>query len=402
MQPKLFMLEVLVNRISFEPDYEKIPELSDIIIRVTCNNLLQMYINPNDFTEVINKRDDRCWGLNIGKSCIFIYNFQSLRAELQRYPLEIILQLTNKKALGKAVVPWKKEFIEMLNIFQQIGVVKSVDYSNATDIISKDVKIGSIHFFIRMGCGADGLESDFRLRNDVDDHAWILIHSKTMKSVLCEGYDPEKNDIIPVARLYNSSLTPPNIDAIDFSWLDIPRATKPTLDEFGIFQLFAGASKSDVVSVYFEPNKNILDFLTSESQKQRKIRKDKRKQKESLTIDDIRSKLCSYCDCPGVKKFQDLGIDNTPTRTNLLGLQPPTDNFLTHIGRYSDVYSPQSIFMPPKHPNVPFSSPRSAPVVSPSRVFPFEKPEKNYAQSIRTNNNCGCALSRRKGKRDTR
>lgn len=360
MTAKIFILEVILNQINFESDLEKLPDISDFKVGITFSNVLRMDLNPNYFTNKVNKRDEKCWGLNIGKSCIFTYNPQSLAKELIEYPLELLLKAKNKKVLGKAIFPWKKEFSDMVNVFEQIGVVKSVDHTNNIAIMDKKKKIGTVRIYIRMGCGGDGLETDLRLRNDFRQNAWVLMNTKTMNSVLFEGYDPNSNEIVPVARLYNTTLNIPHTEATNLSWVDVPRQQKKS-DEFDMFELYAGNSAFDVISVCFTPNTNFFDFIIPDTSKRsRRSLKSKEAEDEmkKLTVKAISEKLCTYADCPGVKKFEELGIKNPTTKPILPDLQPPNKNILTHIEDDAERYSPQSVYKSPKHPHLPFMSPR--------------------------------------------
>lgn len=358
------MLDVLVNQINFDNDLTKLPDPQDLLIKVTFSNLLLLYLDPNEFPETLNKKNERCWGFNIGKSCIFSYNPQSLRTELTKYSLEIFLKNRNKNILGKGVLPWKKEFSDMVNVFEQIGVVKSVDHSNTVEIMdaSTNKKIANLNLFIRMGCGGDGVETDFRLTKELDNDDWILIHTKTLASILCEGYTPENDQIIPIARLYNSTLNPPHSEATNLSWVETPKMGKKS-DEMDIMELFAGNSAFDVISVCFTPNTNFFDFLTPEGTKRsRKSLKSKEEEEEKfqLTVKDICEQLCPHANCPGVKKFEDLGIRNSTTRKNNAGLAPSNKLFLTHVDQNLERYTPESIYMTPKNPNLPFEVPRKS------------------------------------------
>lgn len=359
------MLEVFLNQINFEDDLENIPDHNNFKLKVKFSNLLNINLDPKAFPESIKKRDERCWGLNIGESCIFAYHPQSLRAELTKFPLEILLKNNKDKILGKADFPWKKEFSDMVNIFEQIGVVKSVDHSNTIEIKNRDKIIGNIRIYIRMGCGGDGLETDIRQRNDLDENNWILMHTKTMTSVVCEGYTPEEDEIIPIARLYNTTLTPPHYDTTNLSWVKSPRQAKKS-DEFDMMELYAGSSAFDVISVCFTPNTNFFDMLSTEgsrrSRRNAKGREDEEKTK--MTVNDICNRLCQHADCPGVKKFEELGIQCFSGRKDPSGLEPQNQHILTHANRNLEKYSPQSAYMTPKNPDFPFISPGSSGVCS--------------------------------------
>lgn len=351
------MIDVLLNRIHFEEDYAEVPNSNDIIIMVTFSELFKLFLDPNEFDNVINHRDERTWGLNIGKSCVFTYNYQSLLNEMEKYPLEISIKLRNKKLLGKSTIPWKKEFSDMVNIFQQIGVVKSVDYTSDIDIMDKDRKIGVMHFYVRMVCGGEGVETDFRIKNDLGQDNWILFHTKNMKGVLCNGFYPGNEKIIPVARLYNTSLNPPGFEATNIPWVESPKEGKQS-DEFGMLELFAGSSNLDVISVCLAPNANIFDFFANESKKcsVRSMKEKKEKEKKKLTIDDICSRLCTNADCPGVKKFEKVGIYNPSIHKDLSGMEPKNQYFLSHIHTNIERYKPEGIYMSPKNPSTPFTS----------------------------------------------
>lgn len=357
MHSKIFLIDVLLNRIQFEENYKEVPNSNEIIIIATFSDLLKMYLDPKEFDNIINHKDERTWGLNIGKSCIFTYNFQSLLYEMKKYPLEISIKLRNRKLLGKSIIPWRKEFSDMVKIFQQIGVVKSVDYTNDIDIKDKDIKIGVMHFYVRMACGGDGVETDFRIKNDLGQDNWILFHTKNMKGVLCSSFYPENDKILPVARLYNVTLNPPCYEATNIPWIEAPREGKQS-DEVGMVELFSGSSNFDVVSVCLAPNANILDFFTSESKKYstRSMKEKKDKEQENLKIDNICVRLCIQSKCPGVRKFENIGIYNPGTRKDLSGIEPKNESFLSHFHTNIERYNPQSVFMSPKNPNTPFTT----------------------------------------------
>ncbi|CAH1163676.1 unnamed protein product [Phaedon cochleariae] len=285
---KLFLLEVLVYKIHLQPNFENIPKKNDVAFNIRFSDIINSNIIPEDFKLQGGEMDEGLISslltINMGKTCLIVHKPKDLVSELRRCPLEVGFQI-KRKTIGTALIPFKTEFADMVNIYESIGVVKSVEYNGISDLkkTPEEEKIGTIEIFLRMSCYGDNIDTDFRWFEVTNEY--VFMEPKTTATFKIESFDLMTNtNVTPITSLYNPAVcTPVSTTTKRLSWTELFGGGKSPgvklsvapigLDDCPIHMdisrrqsklqhTISMGSAFDVVSLVFRPPENkFFDFL---------------------------------------------------------------------------------------------------------------------------------------------
>ncbi|CAG9837930.1 unnamed protein product [Diabrotica balteata] len=408
---RLFLLEFLINKIEIDTDVLTPPKLEDLLVHFRCPDFLFLDITAEEFpadpldTDFVAK--DGVYKFNFGKTYLFPYTSEKLMNIIESTPLEIDLRIS-RKTVGSAIFPWIKDFSEMINIFETIGVVKSVNYSGIFDMISLHHKrVGEIDVIIKMSCLGTHMETYFCLLKK----GGLFMGARSDIQYKCERYNFEDDVVPPVASIFNP-LANGRISVQRLSWTELfgskqteaKQSFAPMLIEFddavcraplpfsrSAPDTMSHGSQYDIVSMVFRPPENkFFDFLNmmraevcaTEEETIVTVAIDKPKKTNftdevqmhddpyhddaeveatELTAEKMNKQLCKHKDCPAAKKFKKYGIGPLATGLGLGTLydivEPPVTYGISNTYGSFEHYGPYGVFRRPKDPDQPYYPP---------------------------------------------
>lgn len=122
----------------------------------------------------------------MGKSYMFTITPKELIENLKGKRLEMSLRI-NQKTVGTAMVPWLDTFPEMVKLFETIGVVKAVDYSDVEELRNIHGKvIGKMDVFVRLSCFGESVETQYQKKVEGNHMEYILKNPYDKHTFKCE------------------------------------------------------------------------------------------------------------------------------------------------------------------------------------------------------------------------
>ncbi|XP_023310511.1 uncharacterized protein LOC111691627 [Anoplophora glabripennis] len=404
MDSRMFLLEFHIGTIHFDSNFKPVPQKEEILINVKFADV-SINIDPEELPPVKTNDKDRQVLYNMGKSYLFTTSPKELINSLKEQ-LEMSLRV-NQKTVGCAALTWSNDFTEMVKLFEKIGVVKAVDYSDVEELKGKSGQVvGKMDIFLRLSCLGNSVETQYQanvvgqrkeyiFKNPYDRH--------TFKCELISGTEvlPVMNLLNPVTRVENTSREVAHCA----SWTEIfgmgEAPSKASYSPFVGSELQQGGliplteilqrNSVETISIVFRPEENkfydLLNVFNTEVSTTRdttKLTFTKEKEKPAvgasgvqqpeetakvddpleLTADKINKKLCKNKDCPAAKKFKEYGIGPLATGKGLGTLygdiESPIEYGLSHTYGTMSKYGPFGIYSRPKRPDQPFIPSKNA------------------------------------------
>lgn len=118
----------------------------------------------------------------MGKTFLFQSKAEDLVRQLDQKSLEINL-LVSGKTIGSTSFPWKKEFIDMIQTYESVGIVRSVNYEGKFNLTNSSKQVaGNIVLAIKMSCLGETAETYLNLQG----REALFINPKTFQHIKCD------------------------------------------------------------------------------------------------------------------------------------------------------------------------------------------------------------------------
>lgn len=123
---------------------------------------------------------------NMGKSYMFTSTPKEFIHHLKNEYLEVSLRI-HQKTMASVFVPWPNNFPELVQLFENIGVVKPAEYRDVEQLSSiRGETICQIDLSVRLSCFGDSVETQYQAKVVGNQNEYILKNPYDKHTFKCE------------------------------------------------------------------------------------------------------------------------------------------------------------------------------------------------------------------------